>query len=411
MGGEQNCSNLLTPEAVRTRCNDVYRLAQDGRTTHFLVRESGLDEAVDRVVDEIQRNYPNGAVPFHSRWRHFEFNGRDLWREIRDRKPFESALAEARSRIDLAFLSVLLDAGAGPEWTYRDAATGIEVGRSEGLALASLRMFESGLLSSAGAADPLRCDAKVLETLPEKAFLDAFQVHQGNDLLGARQRVRLLNSLGRALLNCADVFNVDGQCRAGHLFDFLAGEADSGTIQARQILIQILTHLGGIWPSAKQFGNMTITDAGEYSLLGNGEPFGNIVPFHKLSQWLTYSLIEPIQDGGLNVVELDGLTGLAEYRNGGLFLDCGAIVLKDKAQQEKEHLPDDELIVEWRALTVALLDRVAERVRQRLKLDQISLPLASVLQGGTWSAGRKIAKEMRDGGGPPLRLRSDGTLF
>ena len=72
---------------------------------------------------------------------------------------------------------------------------------------------------------------------------------------------------------------------------------------------------------------------------------------------------------------------------------------------------DDTLVVEWRALTVALLDRVAARVRERLGMDVRTLPLASVLQGGTWTAGRRIAAELRAGGGPPLRVASDGTLF
>jgi len=42
-----------------------------------------------------------------------------------------------------------------------------------------------------------------------------------------------------------------------------------------------------------------------------------IVPFHKLTQWLTYSLLEPLETAGLTVVNLDELTALPEYRNGG----------------------------------------------------------------------------------------------
>ena len=53
------------------------------------------------------------------------------------------------------------------------------------------------------------------------------------------------------------------------------------------------------------------------------------MPFHKLSQWLVYSLIEPLAAAGFNVTAIDGLTGLAEYRNGGLFIDSGVIVARD----------------------------------------------------------------------------------
>jgi hypothetical protein len=72
---------------------------------------------------------------------------------------------------------------------------------------------------------------------------------------------------------------------------------------------------------------------------------------------------------------------------------------------------DSPLVVEWRALTVALLDRVAEEVRQRLKLSAEDFPLAKVLEGGTWATGRRLAREKRPGGEPPVQVVSDGTVF
>jgi hypothetical protein len=68
------------------------------------------------------------------------------------------ARPKARAEFDLAIVSVLLDAGAGPQWRYHDATTGSSIGRSEGLALASLAMFLGGAFS-AGPRDPLRADA------------------------------------------------------------------------------------------------------------------------------------------------------------------------------------------------------------------------------------------------------------
>jgi hypothetical protein len=60
---------------------------------------------------------------------------------------------------------------------------------------------------------------------------------------------------------------------------------------------------------------------------------------------------------------------------------------------------------------VALLDRLAEVIRQRLGKDAESLPLARILEGGTWAAGRKLAFERRADGAPPLKVISDGTVF
>lgn len=72
--------------------------------------------------------------------------------------------------------------------------------------------------------------------------------------------------------------------------------------------------------------------------------------------------------------------------------------------------PGAELVVEWRALTVVLLDRLAEGVRGALGLSADQFPLPKLLQGGSWAAGRAIAQEKR-GGAPPIAIRSDGTVF
>ena len=136
-----------------------------------------------------------------------------------------------------------------------------------------------------------------------------------------------------------------------------------------------------------------------------------MIPFHKLSQWMTYSLIEPMEEAGVRVINLDNLTGLPEYRNGGLFLDTKVLKITNAQDLLTVHQLKSSLVVEWRALTVALLDKLAEEVRRRTGNDATSLPLASVLQGGTWSAGRRIASQLRKGGTPPLSLQSSGTIF
>jgi len=136
-----------------------------------------------------------------------------------------------------------------------------------------------------------------------------------------------------------------------------------------------------------------------------------MVPFHKLSQWLTYSLLEPIESLGIKFEDINLLTGLAEYRNGGLFVDYGVLTLKDPNAQKMGFNVGSELVVEWRALTVCLLDEMAELMRKQLKKTKEELPLAKVLQGGTWQAGRDIARSLRPDGSPPVKTISDGTVF
>ena len=118
-----------------------------------------------------------------------------------------------------------------------------------------------------------------------------------------------------------------------------------------------------------------------------------------------------MQELGLEVVGLDELTGLPEYRNGGLCLDIGLLRAKDAAIFAQSYLPGSEVIVEWRSLTVILLDKIAAAMRKKLHLSATQLPLVKILQGGTWAAGRKIAAELRAGGVPPIQIESDGTVF
>jgi len=129
-----------------------------------------------------------------------------------------------------------------------------------------------------------------------------------------------------------------------------------------------------------------------------------------LSQWLTYSLLEPFEWTGVTVTDLDELTGLPEYRNGGLFIDTGVLALRDPSTAQHTWAVGDEVIVEWRALTVALLDVLAPMVRATLGVDAASMPLARVLEGGTWATGRQLAAQRREGL-PPLTIDSDGTVF
>jgi hypothetical protein len=177
------------------------------------------------------------------------------------------------------------------------------------------------------------------------------------------------------------------------------------------ILSELLQQFGPIWPSRLTLGGIALGDCWKHPSLVTADVTNGLVPLHKLSQWLAYSLIEPLQTAGITVTDIDGLTGLAEYRNGGLFIDIGVLIFRDAEAAQREHDVASPMVVEWRALTVALLDRIAEGVRQQLQLDSTSLPLAKVLEGGTWAAGRLLARERRADASPPIKVISDGTVF
>jgi len=257
----------------------------------------------------------------------------------------------------------------------------------------------------------LRADAMALEALTVDTLSRHFQVSDANPLVGVHRRAELLARLGAAVAAKPEVFARADAPRPGGLFDHLATLADSRSIAAPVILRELLRHLGSVWPSRLNLAGVPLGDCWRHPAITTNDATDRLVPLHKLSQWLAYSLIEPLQAAGIQVTDIDGLTGLAEYRNGGLFIDTGVLILRDPGEVEHAHEVGSPLIVEWRALTVALLDQLAEIVRQRLHEDAVSFPLARVLQGGTWAAGRAIARKRRADGSPPIKVTSDGSVF
>ena len=389
-------THLRSTRAIRERCRALLELGLAGKLPHFRVDMERLPAVADYVLAVTREAYPTLDIPVHSRWGHFDVGG------VRRNAELDALLAplpaaeRARAKLDLVITSVLLDAGSGPTWKYVEPSTGATYARSEGLAVASFRMFLAGAFSS-DPRQPLRADAEGLQRLSLEALARGFQVTADNPLAGIEGRLALLHGLGRALP------------RPGALYDLLAPKGPR--VPATAVLGQVLESLGPIWPGRVTLDGVNLGDVWHHSALGaEGAPTA-LVPFHKLSQWLTYSLLEPLEEGGLTVTDLDALTGLPEYRNGGLLVDMGLLVPRDPRLLTDAFKPGSEPIVEWRALTVALLDEVGKRVRERLGMTAEQLPLAKVLQGGTWSAGRKVAAEKRPGGTPPIRIDSDGTVF
>ena len=386
--------SLLSAGAVRTRAHEMLAAALAGEVAEWRVDLARLEAAADLTAQVVREAYPDLRVPFHARWRHFTVQGRDLWAERE--KPWRDPKDQARAAFDLAITSVLLDAGAGAGWRYRDAATGAKLARSEGLGIASLRLFESGALS-AQADDPLRADG--LARVDARMLATAFQASAENPLVGLEGRAALLRRLGETV------------GRPGGLFDVMAARAADGRLPAPVILEVLLEALGPIWPGRLSLAGVPLGDTWRHPAIRRDDATDGYAPIHKLSQWLAYSLIEPLEAAGIPVVDIDGLTGLAEYRNGGLFVDAGVLTLADPEDAGLAHAVESRLVVAWRALTVALLDEIAPRVRERLGVGAEAFPLARVLEGGTWAAGRRIAARLRPGGGSPITVISDGTVF
>lgn len=251
-------------------------------------------------------------------------------------------------------------------------------------------------------------------------------------MVGVGSRAQLLTRLGDSLLQHPDIFGPSG--RPGNLVDYVTATIDWQTkeLDYRVFWSTLQKLLIPIWPSDRtRIDGTPIGDAWPLKVLekhqdgaqeGNNDAKKYIQPFHKLTQWLAYSLMVPF----VNIMRFSWKnahlgTGLPEYRNGGLFVDLGVVSLKPEALSRGQKASGQELpmfkdcsdeIVEWRALTVALLDEVYAIVKKEMEAEGVQFSMAQMLEAGTWKSGRELAAKKRpQTKSSPILIDGDGTLF
>ncbi|KAK9372666.1 uncharacterized protein V1513DRAFT_419598 [Lipomyces chichibuensis] len=413
-------SYLRTLPAIRERTRLVMDKAEVNQLTNFDIDFTKFNETVEFVASIIQRDFaPNySKIPPHGRWQHFDVGGVSRIQRLVDSWSGVDDTEIAKRLVDLFLVSVLLDAGAGNKWVFSEPGNVAGVyGRSEGLAVASLYLFMDGLLSS-NPSNPYQVDSTALKSISVDTVSKALQHSSGNPLAGMEGRAELLQRLGYALEKEVKYFGPDG--RPGYMLEYLLENSTPSaegkhTVSVATVWDVIMTGLNPIWPKGRTALNgVSLGDAWPCSSMPqDGEEWETIVPFHKLSQWLCYSILVPLERyGNITFAGKELQTGLPEYRNGGLFVDTGVLILKPEIYKqgitnnlnigpEMQEVPvfpaDEDVIVEWRALTVGLLDLLLPAVNERLGIagttDQ--LILAQLLEAGSWKGGREIAAKKR----------------
>ncbi|CAO3595117.1 unnamed protein product [Absidia cylindrospora] len=417
---------LTSLRGVRERCFKVQEAAARQQLRHFDVDNSKLKDVVQIVVSLIKRDFDHPSeIPVHGRWRHFDAGGRpriqtliNSWASLG-----QDTMEQTRRTLDLFTIGCLLDVEAGHNWSYREKTTNRVHKRCEGVAVAILDLFQTGRFSS-DPSDPHRVDSEALAGLTYDDLATGLQVTDSNILVGLEDRLEMLHHLGQVLQSRLDFFG-GAVPRPGNLMDYLLAHPTTIMTQKGPLI-----HLETLWPIVQEMGEMWAAEKGKGGTPGFGDVWPcdtiqysndpnsteHFVTFHKLSQWLVYSLIEPMTKLlGATIEGTDLLTPLPDYRNGGLLMDTGFITLKKDdldrglenyrqnslipGQPKVEIAPmfemSDPVVIEWRALTTAYLDLVAERVRDTLKISRKDLTLSQLIEGGTWSAGRELAEISR----------------
>lgn len=430
---------LLSLNSVRERCYKVQEAANRNRLNHFDVDQSKLEEMIQFVILIIKRDYDTPSdIPVYGRWRHFNIGGRQRLHSLMQSWTSlgQSPLEQTRKLIDILVIACLMDMKPCQTYCYTEHSTGRVFKRKDGIAIAMLDLFLSGAFST-DPSIPHRVDSEGLVNFSLETLRNGLQFNENNSFVGIEERLEILNHLGHVLNTRKDYFGNENQ-RPGNMMDYLLSHPS--TIKTKKgPLISIET----IWPVVQEMGELWSAEEGIGGTPGLGDVWpcpaisnnkdDNLVSFHKLSQWIIYSIIEPMEKLlGATIEGDDLLTPLPDYCNGGFLIDTGFLTLKpvdnDRGiknyhansllpyQPKVEVAPmfdmSDPVVTEWRALTVAYLDLVCERVRQSFGLSKKLLSLSQLVQGGTWSAGRELAEISRPNTHePPIVIKIDKRVI
>ncbi|KAJ8652195.1 hypothetical protein O0I10_012156 [Lichtheimia ornata] len=440
----QESEYLSSLRSVRERCFRVQEAAMRNKLEHFDVDTSKLDDMVTIVLSLMKRDFDDTSqIPQFGRWRHFEAGGKSRIQQqlIQSAWAGIDPMEQTRRLIDLFVVAVLLDIDLGAGYAYREQASGRVYKQHEGVAIAVYEMFLAGTFSSDPRV-PHRVDSEALLDFSLETLVNGMQA---TVLEGLKDRVDLLRHLGQLLESRQDYFGAGINLRRpGNLMDYLMSHPTTintkkGPLIHLETLWPIVQDMGELWAAADESakgGTSELGDVWPCQSIRNtnvSNPHDHFVAFHRLSQWLVYSLVEPMEKLlGATIEGTEQLTVLPEARNGGLLIDTGFLTLKPidlergienyrknallPGQPKMEVVPmfelNDPVVVEWRALTVAYLDIVAERVRNTLNASRKSLTLSQIIQGGTWSAGRELAEISRPNTQePPVVIKPDRRVL
>lgn len=445
---------LHDPATTRARCAAILRAVEQDLSPSFKLDRGPLAATADRVAALMLRRWPALDMAPGSCWSDFAAGGVDARAQLEAHLAGHGAVDLARAQADLAVVSVLLGGSADARWQYTEstplsaaalpqaapedllalldqaasarpredaapsaphpqAAPAQRHQGSAGLAVASFHAFMAGAFATT-AGQAQRADAAALRHVDVAALRAIFQSSPANPLSGLEGRATLLARLGATLQQEAahDLsLGLPAQARPALLFDRLTGYGTRHAVRAVDVLGEVLRSLTPIWPTGRNVQSLPAGDVWPHLWAGATVAGGaqdrtteGWVPLHGPSLRLTHALLEPLRWAGVGVSGLDALTALPDARNGALLVDIGVLVPRDPRLLQRSWKLQDELVIEWRALTLALLDELAVLVRLRLGKTATELPLAGVLECGLRAVGCEIAKELRAGGSASVRV-------
>ncbi|WP_319772686.1 DUF1688 family protein [Breoghania sp.] len=403
---------LMTPHAVRARANLLLDKALGGELSHVAVDVRALDPLSESLAALIRTKWPDQVLPFHSVWRRFEAGGHDRFAGLAASRKWRDVREMGRAAFDMALVAGFIGTVAPAGWGFADGMAAERYPGADGLAVASLSMIASGLFSGKP-LDPLRADAGQLVRVSVDEIAAGLQIGPGKPAMDCTPLAHILQHLGEAVGLRDDLFAHNDDPRPGGLFDLLFEEGLEGAVGASRVMDLLCEGLSMVQVEGPALGGIPLGDTAKHpALRGEGVEEGTetFMPFHARLQRLVPDLVEPLVWAGVEITGLEDLTVGSDAAAVELLLDAGVVTLCDGPLQGGVIALDAPQAVELRAVTVALFDRLAEKLRMQLETNAEEMPLAGLLEGAIRYAAGKIALEKRGSLAPMIQFGAPDGL-
>lgn len=392
----KDCSGALkyfAPGEIRDRAHRVLQSAEDGKLRHVSVDLARLDAARALVMAAIEAAYPDMQIPPYGLWRDLEAGGIDRWGALAGARGFEGPMEMLASAADLAIVASIMRTRHPVGWVFQETTTGETAQGKQAAALAAFAMFAAGSFS-ADPMDPFRVDAQALIRMDRQEIAQGLQwdLEADAEFIAALQDH--LKRFGEAMALRPDLFATGMTTRPGLLATRLAeaaSEAGEEGVAAPDLIDDLLSALAPVWQGGAFAKDVGLGDCFSLSSAMDALP-DTIMPFQLPAQDIVYSLVEPLAWAGFALDGLDLLTAPGDLEHVALFARTGVLTV-DAGTTGLDETQAQDRAIEVRAVTMALVDRLADQIRQDLDVTGDHLPLTCILEGGTHRAGKKILCE------------------
>ncbi|MFD1695498.1 DUF1688 family protein [Roseibium aestuarii] len=400
------------PVRIRAQARRIWEAAVRGDFAGLTVDPAALDALAEQVAKRMRADWPDLQFPPSGIWRALEADDIDRFGIATGSQGFAGPEEFLLASADLAILASVFQVSAPAGWSFADPFSGKEVSGSAGLSVAALALLAQGHFSQ-DPARPLRVDAASLTTLSLSDFAMALD-GEAEPSAHARQLHGHLVRLGEVIVMRPDLFNRGGALRPAHALLKALEEGDTQEALDAGALFRLLHNgLAPLWTGGARLGDLLLADAwpcnpasGEAGALKagalsecltlpapDGTTAGHAVALQAPLSAMVFSLLEPLAWIGLALEDLEVVPPPADLAHLALMQQAGVLALSPATEGAGLAADPQARLAIARALTLAAVDLLAQKVRAIFEVEAEDLPLTLILEAGTRPLARAATLE------------------